>query len=227
VVTERYEGLWRSKADQFSIGDFDQLDGVGDRPHIVISGVSYAPNAILMIRDLLRGKLLFRSQPFERRITVTPLLIFSLFLDNTNISLARVAERPKCLLIGGAVVSGHSQFDAIELGERDPLSNPLFVGLHGVAARKEATAIGENGRSGKFSVRSQCRRIGNRTIEGDPISFGHLYTPKGQTNTLKLPPAPSALAVSSRDNEIVKSGANRGSRMLAYILVCLLASFSV
>jgi hypothetical protein len=63
VVTERYEGLWRSKANHFSIGDFDQLDGVGDRPHIVISGVSYAPNAILMIRDLLRGKLLFRSHP--------------------------------------------------------------------------------------------------------------------------------------------------------------------
>src|ERR1700722_19764195 len=101
--------------------------------------------------------------------------------DNTNISFARVAERPKCLLIGGAVVSGHGQFGAIELGQRDPLSNPLFVGFRGVAARKEAAAIGDNGRSGKFSVRCQCRRIGNRTIEGDPISFCHLDTPKART----------------------------------------------
>jgi hypothetical protein len=66
VVTGQYEGLWRSKADHFSMGDFGQLDVVGGRARIVISRVSYPPNAILMIRDLFGGKMLHRSQPFER-----------------------------------------------------------------------------------------------------------------------------------------------------------------
>jgi hypothetical protein len=39
----------------------------GDRAPIVISRVSYTPKAILIVRDLVRGKMRFRSRPFERR----------------------------------------------------------------------------------------------------------------------------------------------------------------
>ena len=43
------------------------FDGVGDRASIVISRVSYTPKAILLVRDPFRGKMRFRSRPFERR----------------------------------------------------------------------------------------------------------------------------------------------------------------
>jgi hypothetical protein len=38
-VTERYDGLLRSKSDKFSMRDFDYLDGVGDRAPVVIPKV--------------------------------------------------------------------------------------------------------------------------------------------------------------------------------------------
>ena len=61
VVTERYEGLWRSKADGLSM-----LGGVGDRAPIVNYRVSSTPKTILIIRDLFREQMRFRSQSFER-----------------------------------------------------------------------------------------------------------------------------------------------------------------
>ena len=53
---------------------------------------------------------------------------------------------------------GDSLFDAIELRHCGPLSDPLFIDLHGLAARKEA-------------IRHKRCRIRNRAIEGDPISL--------------------------------------------------------
>ena len=66
---------------------------------------------------------------------------------------------------------GDSLFDAIELRHCGPLSDPLFIDLHGLAARKEATATGDNRGPRELSVRHKRCRIRNRAIEGDPISL--------------------------------------------------------
>src|SRR5882724_2216340 len=63
--------------------DVDEFDGVGDRTchwSAIITllpscspGYPYTPEAILIIRDSLRGKLRFRSQPFKGGKSLRPL----------------------------------------------------------------------------------------------------------------------------------------------------------
>ena len=60
-------------------------------------------------------------------------------------------------MIGGAVVGGSGLFNTVELGHNGALCDALLIGLDGPAARKEAAAIADYGRSGKFGV---CRQRG-------------------------------------------------------------------
>jgi hypothetical protein len=51
-------------------------------------------------------------------------------------------------------VGGNSLFDAIELRHDRALGNPLFIDFDGVGASKIAAAMGDDGWSGEFCIRS-------------------------------------------------------------------------
>ena len=56
-------------------------------------------------------------------------------------------------------MGGNGLFDTVELGHNGALCDALLIGLDGPAARKEAAAIADYGRSGKFggTVRLSAR----------------------------------------------------------------------
>ena len=62
-------------------------------------GYPYTPEAILIIRDLLRGKLRFRSQPFKRGKSLRPLGAWSenYWLAIKSAQAASIRKTPRCL----------------------------------------------------------------------------------------------------------------------------------
>src|SRR5258708_37825182 len=120
-------------------------------------------------------------------------------LDNADVPFAGIAERFQRLPIGSTVVSRDGLLNAVELRHCGALSNPLLVSLCGVAAGEEATAIGDNGRPCKLSIRRQRGRIRNGAIEGDPISLCHVCSPRGSCTKVVRPPVSVRRVPSSFD----------------------------
>src|SRR5713101_6841860 len=93
--------------------------------------------------------------------------------DDAQVALGGLAEHLERGLIALAVVGRDSALDAVELDHNHALGNPGLVRFRRVPAGQEAPACGGNGRSRELRVGGERIRIGDGTIERDPIGLRH------------------------------------------------------
>ena len=142
-------------------------------------------------------------------------------LDNTQVAIGTVAERPQCLLVTRTVMRGNGLRQACKLNEYRALIEPILVGACRQPAREKAAARRLKRRGGELGVRSESLRIAYRTVRADPICGGHGFylCPPKTLSVLTVP--------------IIRNGANRrqdggphdaAPRQLAFGLTAWLAT---
>src|SRR4029077_1525502 len=94
---------------------------------------------------------------------------------DAQVAVRAVAECAQCLLIGRAVVRGDRLLHAVELDEHAALIEPAFVDDRGQSARQEAANGGLQCRAREPRVRSQCLRVADRAVQGNPICLSHTF----------------------------------------------------
>ncbi len=72
--------------------------------------------------------------------------------DDADFPFGTVAQSGQRGLVGGAVMSGDSLLDAVELDQHDALLQAALVNLRRFAARQKAASPGSEGRTGELRV---------------------------------------------------------------------------